>query len=250
VTAETARTGQLIVPAAISKAFENARDIRAQRGHATRALQSSLVAWLSSRGPIADPRQPDNLLDAVTVGKWRGAANFAALARAWATNPPADGQSIAALLQRWHRRDTKLRQGPELGQRRHAAAARDDMYRRFAALVATQAKTVVVDDLVLPELNAASIPRPSPVHKLITRARLVVAPGRLRRFVTSAAAREGATVNEVGRVGMSRIHSDGCGYENPSDHRYESALVRCDGCGQMYDQDHAATALMLQRTRR
>lgn len=250
VIAETARTGRLIVPASIDEAFGRARDIRAQRGQATRALQVSLVTWLSSHGPIADPRQPDNLLDAATVEKWRGATNFAALARAWAVVAPTGAESAAALLQRWHRRDAKLRRGPELGQRRHAAAARDDIYRRFAALVAAQVKTVVIDDLVLSELNAASIPRPSPVHKQLSRARLVVAPGRLRSLVTSAAAREGAAVIEVGRVGLSRIHGDGCGYENPSDNRYESALARCDGCGQMYDQDHAASALMLQRARR
>lgn len=251
VIAETARTGRLIVPASIYDAFERARETTAQRGQATRALQKSLVDWLSSHGPIADPHQPDTLLDATTVEKWRGATHFAALAAKWATtNPPAGAEPIAALLQRWHRRDANLRRGPELGQRRHAAAGRDDIYRRFAALVAAQAKTVVIDDLLLPELTAASIPRPSPAHTQITRARRVVAPGRLRSLVTSAATRDGAAVIEVGRVGLSRIHGDGCGYENPSDNRYQSALVRCDGCGKMYDQDHSASALMLHRARR
>jgi hypothetical protein len=94
VTAETARTGRLIVPAAINDAFERAGGIRAQR--AIRACVAAVAG--------------------------RGAANLAALADAWAAGPPAGAESIAALLQRWRRRDAKLRRGPELGQRRHAVA--------------------------------------------------------------------------------------------------------------------------------
>jgi hypothetical protein len=250
VTTDTSCTGRVIVPAAISHAFDRADDTRAQRGQATHVLKLSLVAWLTSHGPIADPLKPGGLLDAATIQQWQGAPNFAALAAAWEADPPAGAESIAALLQRWRRRDTKLHSGPDLGQRRHAAAARDDIYRRFAALIAEQAGTVVIDDVVLHDLNAQSIPRPRPVHNLIARRRTRVAPGRLRRFLTAAAAREGCAITEVGCVGLSRIHGDGCGYENPSDNRYEAAVVRCDGCGEMYDQDHAATALMLQRARR
>ena len=117
-------------------------------------------------------------------------------------------------------------------------------------MLATQAGTVVLDDTALGDLDGASIPRPPTAHRLITGARMIATPGRLRRFVIEAATREGCTVTEVGRAGLSRVHGDGCGYENPSDDRYQSALVRCDGCGATYDQDHAATALMLHRARR
>jgi hypothetical protein len=250
VIAETARTGRLIVPAALSNAFARADHIRAERGQAARALQRSLVTWLSSHGPIDDPRQPATTLDAATVEQWRGTAKLGSLASAWAAHPPAGAESIVALLLRWQRRDAKLRRGPDLGQRRHAAAARDDTYRQFAAMLATQAKVLVIDDLVLPDLTAASIRRSPAAHKLIATARRIVAPGRLRTFVTTAAVREGCTISEVGCLGLSRIHGDGCGYENPTDTRYQSATVRCDGCGGQYDQDHAATALMLRRAQR
>jgi hypothetical protein len=154
VIAETARTGRLIVPAALSNAFARADHIRAERGQAARALQRSLVTWLSSHGPIDDPRQPATTLDAATVEQWCGTANLGSLASAWAAHPPAGAESIVALLRRWQRRDAKLRRGPDLGQRRHAAAARDDTYRQFAAMLATQAKVLVIDDLVLPDLTA------------------------------------------------------------------------------------------------
>jgi hypothetical protein len=247
---ETARTGRLMVPAAISDRFGRADSVRAQRGHATRALQRSLVTWLSSHGPIEDPRQPGKLLDAITIEQWRGAVHFHELAGAWAAGAPPGVESIAALVQRWQRREATLRRGPDLGQRRHAAAARDDLYHRFAAALAAQARILVIDDLVLSELKAASFGRPPAAEKLISTVRRVIAPGRLRAIVTAAAVRDGCTLNEVGRVGLSRIHGDGCGYENPCDERYQSAVVRCDGCGEAYDQDHAATALMLQRARR
>lgn len=251
VVAETARTGRLIVPAGIMDAFDRADQVRSQRGQATRALQRSLVAWLSSYGPIDDPRQPGHPLDTSAVQQWRGAAHFHTLASAWAaTGPPSGAESIVALLQRWRRREAKLRRGPDLGQRRHATAARDDIYRRFAAALAAQAKILVLDDLQLAELNRASNARVPAARKLIASARRVVGPGRLRSIIAATAVREGCTINEVGHVGLSRIHGDGCGYENPSDDRYESAIVRCDGCGQSFDQDHAATALMLQRARR
>ena len=248
--AETARTGRLMLPAAISEGFERADSVRGQRGQATRALQRSLVAWLSSHGPIEDPREPGNLLDAATVEQWRGAVHFHGLAGAWAAGAPQGLESIAALVQRWQRREAALRRGPDLGQRRHTRAARDDLYHRFAAAVAGQAGILVIDDLVLSDLNAASFQRPPTAEKLISAARRVIAPAGLRAIVIAAAARKGCSLKEVGRVGLSRIHGDGCGFENPRDARYQSAVVRCDGCGETYDQDHAATALMLQRARR
>jgi hypothetical protein len=208
------------------------------------------VAWLSGHGPIDDPRQPGHPLDATAVEQWRGAAHYHTLASAWATGTSGSAESIAALLQRWRRREAKLRRDPDLGQRRHATAARDDIYRRFAAALAAQAKILVLDDVRLAELNRTSNARLPAARKLIASARRVVAPGRLRSIIAATAVREGCTINDVGHVGLSRIHGDGCGYENPSDARYQSALVRCDGCGQSYDQDHAATALMLQRARR
>lgn len=247
VIAETARTGRLIVPAALGDAFARADQIRAERSHATRALQRSLVSWLSNRGPIDDSRAENTTLDAATVKQWRGAANLHALTRAWAAHPPADAVSVAALMVRWQRRDGRLRRGPDLGQRRHAIATRDDLYRRFAAILATQAKVLVLEDVVLPALTAASKRRSPAAHKLTGAARRVAAPGRLRALVAAAGAREGCTVSEVGCVGLSRIHADGCGYENPNDTRYQTAIVQCDGCGGKYDQDHAATALMLKR---
>lgn len=56
--AETACTGRLIVPSALDDAFTHADEIRVERGRATRVLQRSLVSWLSTRGPIDDPRAP------------------------------------------------------------------------------------------------------------------------------------------------------------------------------------------------
>lgn len=250
VITESARTGRLIVPRRTIEAFGRADDVRAERGQGTRALQRSLIAWLSQHGPLDDPLQPGAVLDAALVSQWRGAARFHALARAWATDPPGAAEPMAALLHRWQRRETKLRQGPDLGRRRHARAGRDDAYRRFAAALAAQAKTLVLDDLVLSELRTVNNARVPAARKQIAHARTVAAPARLRSILTGTAAREGCVVNEVGRVGLSRIHGDGCGYENPNDSRYESAVVRCDGCGQTYDQDHAATALMLHRARR
>lgn len=250
VIAESARTGRLVVPAAISEAFGRADDVRAERGQGTRAVQRSLAAWLSQNGPIEDPVHRGGFLDAAVVSQWRGAVHLHVLALAWAASPPRGAESMAALLQRWQRRETKLRRGPDLGQRRHARAGRDDLYRRFAAVLATQVKTLVVDDLQLSELSVTAHARVPAARKLMAHARTVAGPARLRSILTNAAAREGCFINDVGRVGLSRIHGDGCGYENPSDARYQSAVVRCDGCGQSYDQDHAATALMLQRARR
>lgn len=250
VIAESARTGRLVVPAAITEAFDRAHDVRTQRGQGTRALQQSLVAWLQQHGPLEDPFYPGKALDAAVVSQWRGAAHFYKLASAWTASPPAGAESVTALLQRWQRREAKLRRGPDLGQRRHARASRDDIYQRFAAALATQVKTLVLDDLLVSDLSAAANARAPAARKLVARARTAVGPARLRSILTSAAARNGCTVSEVGRVGVSRVHGDGCGYENPSDARYQSAVVRCDGCGERYDQDHAATALMLQRARR
>lgn len=250
VIAESARTGRLVVPAAITEAFDRAHDVRTERGQGTRAVQQSLATWLTRHGPIEDPHHLGKALDAAVVSKWRGAAHLHALASAWADSPPAGAESMAALLQRWQRREAKLRRGPDLGQRRHARAGRDDIYRRFAAALATQVKTLVLDDLLVSEVSAAANARASAARKLAAHARTAVGPARLRSILTSAAARQGCAISTVGRVSPSRVHGDGCGYENTSDARYKSAVVRCDGCGERYDQDHAAAALMLQRGRR
>jgi hypothetical protein len=75
--------------------------------------------------------------------------------------------------------------------RQSADAASEDIYHRFAAVLATQAKTTVVDDLVLPELNAAQIPRPPTAEKLSAAARRTIAPGQLHTLVRNATLREG-----------------------------------------------------------
>lgn len=250
MTAETARSGRLFVPPRIVDAVDRADEVRAQRGQENRALRQSIVAWLSAHGPIDDPRQPGSQLDAATVRQWGGGVHFRALANAWATGAPVGAESIAALLQRWQRREAKLRRGPDLGQRRHAIAARDDLYRRFAAALAAQVKTLVLVDLVPPVQKAASSSRLPMARKLVGNARRLVAPARLQTLLAAGAVRQGCTIKDVDHLGLSRIHGDGCGYENPSDARYKSAIVPCDGCGGSYDQDHAATALMLQRARR
>lgn len=74
MTAETLRTGRVLVPAPICEAFGRANEIHAQRGQATHALKLSLAAWLTRHGPVPDPGQPGTLLDAATVQQWRGAA--------------------------------------------------------------------------------------------------------------------------------------------------------------------------------
>lgn len=78
--------------------------------------------------------------------------------------PPPDAESIAALLLRWQRGDLELRRGLDLGQGRHDIATRDDLSRRFAAMIDIQAKTLVPEDLLLPELTAASVSRPRAAH--------------------------------------------------------------------------------------
>lgn len=248
--AATPMSGQIVLPGRITDAVLRADETRSQRARLLNTIRAELCQWLGEHGPVPDPDRIGNMLTSEAVIRWKTRDRFAALALAWRATPPPHGQHIAAALEAWRRTDKKLWIGPDFGQRRHAIAARDDLYRRVAALIASQSETVVIDDMDLTKL-ARSTNRtevPPVLQAQAGQRRQVASPARLRLAVIRAATREGCCVIKLAARGLSSIHVE-CGFSNPSDARDETGRVPCAGCGAVYDPDENAVALMLRRAR-
>ena len=83
-----------------------------------------------------------------TIGRWRSAARFAALARRWKRERFAGDDAAYSLLEGWRRRDHHLWEY-ESGQRIGSLRRRKDLYRVWAADLARTFRTLVIEEFDL-----------------------------------------------------------------------------------------------------
>lgn len=242
------RVGVIVLPDYVGERIDRVDRLQSARDRDLDRIRARVVAWLDEHGPVPHPSHDGRELTAADVARWRAAARFEILARAWSAQPPTDADELARNLTVWQRRDRRRwRQQEHLRGRtlRH----RNDMWRNIAAILAAQCGQVVLDDTPISSIARRSSDLPTDLAAAITRRRVIASPGGLRAAITSACTRAGVPIRTVSAAGLSRIHAR-CGHENPADDRYASPPVRCDGCGARYDPDRSATTLMLRRAKR
>lgn len=249
VTQDAPNAGQVLLPAALRRQMGSADRVRSERDKRLNEIQAWLAEWLATNPqPVVEGVDP---LTPARVKAWRSAGRFAALSHRWRETPPVgDGATwVAGELAAWRKWD-KGKWESESHGRKKAIGRRRDAYRRTAAWMAREARTLVVEDT---DLSAViRLPKtgevlPGKVEDAASSVRFDAAPGELRAAAVGAGRREGVGIIEVDHRGSTVIHH-ACGYENPADERWAtSALVRCDGCGRTFDQDANSTAGMLAR---
>ncbi|MDQ7904673.1 hypothetical protein RB614_09085 [Phytohabitans sp. ZYX-F-186] len=243
------RWGELVVPARTVDVAARPAALRSTRDQAFDPVRDKLAGWLDSH-PQPDPTDDDAVLTGEQVRRWRSTARLAALAIGWRTTPPAGGGEMAALLEAWRVRDKHLWTW-EANERHQTSGRRDEMWRRAAAWLTAHTAVLVLDDTDLKTLRRSDTiddPMLPGIAAAKARARAqLVAPGRLRHALTTAARRRGVAVHTVSRAGLTRTHR-ACGHTAPAHPRYAAAaVVTCPHCHLPYDQDHNAAWIMLDR---
>lgn len=235
-------TGTVVLPHYYGDRLARVDELHSQRDVMLNEVREQLVAWLQEHGPIPHPVRGGLQLTGANVAKWRSPAAFADIADKWAEEVPDGGTEIAVILAQWKRYDFKLRREQE-NTRENTLASRDDLYKNVAAVIATQAMTLVIDDTTISKFAAKDEEGedlPVEIATMLRHRRTVAAPTYLREFSKTAMVREGGTVTEVQSVNLSLEHA-ACGHVN-------TTAGTCERCTpQEYDTNQSATMLMIRR---
>lgn len=251
--ASDGKTGELVLPDRLTGAIEKASELRSLRDDLLNAAREKFCAaleaidtlpeWLLRRTRRSD--EPASRAQAIAaIRQWRAAARFAALARAWRTQRFAGDETAYAELEAWRYRDHHLLCW-EAGARRSSLRWRREIYRGFAAALARDYGTIVLEEMDLrrfaerPKVAADDDTRQNETAR---GNRHAVALSELRLSLANAS---GATVVTVSAVDTTRT-CHACGVVvawRSADHLHHG----CSACGAVWDQDENAAANLLER---
>jgi hypothetical protein len=240
------RGGEVVVPWSVVSGLKKADELRATRDKNFDAARDALVAAKaasgSATGDTSSLAWPEWLVQATeTLSQWRSSGRLAALALRWRSARFEGDEQVYAALEAWRYHDHHLWSW-ECSQRTKTLRRRREIYRVFAAKLATEYRTVVLEDFDL-----RAIARRKPIdaggeNESARSMRQAIAPSELRLCVRNAFA--GRTV-EVDAVDSTReCHS--CGSIEKWD---QAAQIRhtCSSCGVHWDQDDNAARVLLER---
>jgi hypothetical protein len=232
---------EVIVPARWIEGLARTSAIRGTRDTNMEGMKLELAAWLR-----ANP-QPE--LTPNVIMNWRAPNRFAALTHRWRETPPegSDVAKLVASLEAWRRQDKHLWSW-EANERDQIVARRNDMWRRIAAWLCTDAAVVAIDAWAM-GAGGVSLERPAPEdtdtwqERLARAQRVIAAPAGLRDAISNAAAVRGVREQLV-KDKVSQFHH-GCGGLLDREERSRQIMVRCERCGDMVDQDVSALRYIL-----
>lgn len=238
-------TGTVVVPERVDARLAALDVVRAGRDEQLNLLKAQLIEAVTDHGPLPNPYDENEPLDAARLGLWRSPGRFVVLARHLDADPDWRDTAPAGLARTWAEQDRRRWAHQEHGRDR-ILAHRDDLFRNVAATIAAQARCLVTDDMSVAELARLAPhedePLPEDVRRAVSRRRAVAAPGRLRESVVAACVREGIEHRQVPAKNLSAEHAV-CGYLND----VAANPVYCLRCGYTYDPDRNATKLMFRR---
>ncbi|MDR1791263.1 MAG: transposase [Propionibacteriaceae bacterium] len=241
-------SGTICIPQRILAKDLLAQQQKADRDKAFNQMRDTLKEWLDAHGPVPDPtsrKDEEAQLTAQGIEIWRSAARLARLAHAWAEQPPLKGsEPLVEQLAQWAHRD-KITWSVSTGTASRALGFRDDIFKQVAAIIASQAGQVILDDSDIAQLARQESDLPNAVTEPAAHRRTIAAPGTLRAAIKAACVRDGVAVKEHESAGLSRTCAR-CGWTNPADQRWLKPTVTCDNCGRTYSPDENATETMLK----
>lgn len=163
----------------------------------------------------------------------------------WLTGrmPSLTEEQRMALFLEWWRRKNRHLYSWESNNRRKAIARRRDIYRNWAAQIASQYEHVVVEKFDLRKLARNSAPEEESSSDYTHRIQKDAAPSELRQAILNAVGPE--RINELPAKDTTRECAL-CGHINDWD-RAEKLVQQCAGCGAEWDQDYNAAQVILRR---
>jgi hypothetical protein len=182
-----------------------------------------------------------------TIHAWRAERRLAHLAIQWRSQRFAGDEATFDALEAWRKQDRHLYEW-EANQRRKSLARRLDQYRRFAAMLARDHHTVVLERF---DLRVFAERQPAESERVdIQTARTqrhAAAVSELRLSIVQAFLARNGRERRVSAVDTTRACHQ-CGLKEKWDaarHLYHA----CSGCGAYWDQDDNAWRNMLVRLR-
>lgn len=176
-----------------------------------------------------------------TLSLWRSPARLAALCIRWRDNRFAGDEAAYEALRRWESDDDHLWRW-ETSQRKKTHRRRRDQYSNFAARLARQYETLVLERFDLRKIATRKDERENEAARSNRHA---VAVSELRAVLTNAFEARGGRVVLV-EAAYSTLTCSKCQHVNKLD-LASSISQTCAACGVQWDQDVNASEVLMQR---
>lgn len=239
---EDGARGELRLNAYEVAGFEKVRELRSIRDKnfdsARGALHARLAAlevppWLSTRAAHLD--------------QWKSANRLASLAREWKGKRFEGDTEAFKALEAWRYHDDHIRvweARQSLGIHRH----RREVFRTFAARMATRYEVVILEDWDKRETaKKAPVEEEDKLHANARRMRMIGASGEFAAVLKNAFTMRGGSLVLV-EPAYSTKECRACGHVNVFDAATELSHT-CSKCGARWDQDENAADVLLERWR-
>lgn len=232
--------GELVLDHAIIGGLRKVEDLESIRARACNEARATLARWLDGR------QVPEWLREATaTMAHWRSINRLAALARKWKAARFDGDETGYEPLEAWRYHDYHL-WAWESSQRLKSLRRRREQYRVFAAALATQYETVVLEKFDLRKIaRAQDVADDGHDNETSRSNRQLAAVSELRLTLKNAfEARGGAVAIVSARDSTRECHV--CGHVE----KFDAATYlhhRCSACGAHWDQDANAARVLLSR---
>lgn len=238
------RSGELRLPASLLGAFAKVEELRSIRDRNLAAARDALSGWLAAAASI-----PEWLREA-TVGimEWRVPSRLAVLAKQWRNVRFVGDEKAYEALEAWRYHDYHLWSWED-SQRIHALRARRELYRIFAAQLAREYVSIVIEDFDLRVVAKRHLVEDASIEwRGLRRNRQAAAVSELRASLQNASKSRSARIELLDtRSFLQPCHA--CGSKERFD-SVEPLDHSCSGCGAIWDRDSNAALVLLQRWRR
>lgn len=242
---DTGGVRELSLDARTVSALTKADSLVSIRDRTFNEARALLGAWLASEAGAAAPAWLRER--SARMAQWHSQARLASLALHWRDARFAGDESAFVALEGWRKNDRHLWQW-ECSQREKAIRHRREIYRVFAAELASTHRTLVLEKFDLRRVARAQAAESVERENDTARSnRVLVAPSALREALVQAFRARGGTVVEVEAAGTTRTcHAcdAGCTFD-AAEHLHHT----CAACGTRWDQDENAARVMLRRAR-
>ena len=252
--------GVIVIPERVAQRLAHVDGLHSKRDQTLNELKETVARWVETNGPLPSPYRDDDgqqmpPLTAGQIRQWRSPGRFVVLRRYLrqqadvpGAKTSAAGRELLAQLDAWAIRDAGRWRAQEHG-RAHVLDHRDDVQKNVAAVFASQAAILVIDDTNIAELSrrpkVASEREDEWTLPAVARRRVIGAPGRQRQYCVMAATREGAKVVKVSAKNLSLEHA-ACGHVNEPAILGPDGMRECAGCNRRYNPN-ASTLVLMQR---
>lgn len=233
---------ELLLPRETGERIDKASAIGGVRAENRNAMIPRLATWL------ADRELPEwAMIATARIVTWTSFARLHRLAHHWRVNRWDGDAAGYEILEAWRYRDEHLDRYMS-GMRDGALLARREIYRRWAASLAGQYETLVIDTTDYRDMQRTPQPESERVEYAAVKERQRRAsPSELRLTLVGAFSRTGRRVAKVPAVGITAT-CHGCGHVDTWDHA-AMLLHTCSACGSTWDQDANAARNLLERER-